>query len=208
MRRKETKRKTEIIFFYDYERRIIWLEGQISSQTALIFESVLKKLNKINHDDIHFFINGPGGDFYACLKMIKLIKSSQSKFVIVPFGVVRSGHFFLTQAENCKQRLAVTGTKFVFHHAVDIFLRQKLSRVTMGQNDYEKRRKILQLIDAAQVVLFCEKGRPIRKIFELFNQEATISTGLAKRINLIDGLFPREKFLKYKRIFGQKRESA
>jgi ATP-dependent protease ClpP protease subunit len=201
----KTNRSSGSFLKNNAERRVMWLQGTITNQTAFAFESVLKKLNRDNHKDLTLFISGEGGDFYACLKIIHLINSSPSKFVIIAFDKVRSGCFFLTQAEKCKKRLAVPGTKFVFHHAVDTYVKSKLAKaIVMSQFDYEAGRRKLQAIDAVQVLLFSQKGKPIKRIFELFEKEAALSVRTALNLGLIDGTFSGTNFLRCKElIFGK-----
>lgn len=185
----------------DYGQRQIWLDGRVSARTAFVFESILKKMNSLGNDTIRFFICGEGGDFYACLKILNLIKFSTSKFVIVAFTKVRSGCFLITQAENCEKRLAVPGTKFIFHHAVDNYSRIACKNVEMDQHYYEERKNRLQVVDAMQLLLFTQRGRPVKKILELFNRQAQLNVKIADELNLIDGIFDKGEFDKYRRIF-------
>lgn len=203
MKKKNDKHLETDLPRVSYKDRIIWFRGKISSRTAFVFNSILGKLNSLNHGDIIFLICGEGGDFYACLKILHLINFSPSRFVVIAFEKVRSGCFFLTQADGCRVRMAVSNTKFIFHQAVDIYLRQDLKKVELSQKYYEESRNRLQQIDAVQLLLFSKRGRPVSKIFDLFNREARLETRLALKLNLIDRVVSREQFLQYKsRVFA------
>lgn len=104
----------------NYKERAIWFRGRISSRTAFVFETIVTKLNKMNHEPIQFFISGVGGDFFACRKIWGLISTSLSEFNVVAFDFVKSGCFFLTQS-SCKLRLASEGTPIRFSFSCRLF---------------------------------------------------------------------------------------
>lgn len=183
-------------------RRVIWLEGSIDNRVAFIIETMTSKLNKTNRDPILLFVSGKGGDFYAVLKIMKTIERSPSKFVIIAFKEVFSGSFLLTQAKNTES-LVVPGTKLIFHNAVRVFEKDKLSkRFLMNQKDLTDEAKKLSVIDAMQLMIFSEKGRPIKEIFELFHSEAEIDAERALKLKLMDGILNKEDFEKFSKKFS------
>jgi ATP-dependent protease ClpP protease subunit len=186
------------IVMADYSNRYIMINlprgrGAIHEGTAEGVERVLEKMNRLSNTMIRFFLHGhDGGDFYACLKIAQAIAYSTSPVTMVPFIRVRSGAFWLTQAgERC---IAVPGTRFIFHHATDYFAAQNLRNRKLSQKDYAQRVEELIRIDAMQLLFFTKRGRPIRRIFELFGREASMSISEVRRLGLVQGLFDRADF--------------
>lgn len=196
----EFKNETPVV---NYEERVIWFRGRISNTTAFVFQSILNRLESKSHEPIKFFISGIGGDFFASRKIWGLISASPCNFSVIAFDFVKSGCFFLTQS-NCNFRLAVEGTKFSFHLAIDYFQVSENKITTMNQKDYQEALRKLQVIDAFQFTIFSLKGRPASEIFEMLMDEKTIDTATAKRMNLIDDVVSEEDFAKYRSlVFSQ-----
>jgi ATP-dependent protease ClpP protease subunit len=178
----------------DYKRRYIMID--LPKGSGAIHEGIAEGadriLTKMNHggpsQPIMFFLHvHDGGDFYACLKIAQSVARSSSPVIMVPFIRVRSGGFLLTQAgEGC---FATPGTRFIFHHATDYFLAQNLKDHKLSQKDYEHRMNNLKRIDAMQLIFFTKRGRPIKRIFDLFGKEANLSTAHAKRLGLVQDVF-------------------
>lgn len=201
MNRKFTRAKKDLFKKID-DKRVIWLEGNIDNRAAFIIETIINKLNKASHDPILLFITGKGGDFYAVLKIMKMIENSPSKFIIIAFKEVLSGSFLLTQAKNAES-LAVPGTKFIFHNAVRVFEKEQLpKRFLMAQKELTEEAKKLAVVDAIQLLIFSERGRPIKKIFDLFHNEAEIDIKKALELKLVDGILNKRDFLRFSRKFS------
>ena len=50
------------------------------------------------------------------------------------------------------------------------------------------------VLDAVQLLIYTKRGRPIRKIHELFSRDATINTRDAQKLNLIDAVIASGSF--------------
>src|SRR3990167_8042945 len=84
----------------DLEKRILWLENKdnrITQQTKVSFSRALNKLDKAGRSKITLFISGMGGDHFACLDIMELIRDSPSEIIIVAFEFLSSGSFLITQ---------------------------------------------------------------------------------------------------------------
>lgn len=179
----------------NYQERFIWLDldkGRFHSRLELGVESILKKMDSKNNKPITFYISGLGGDFYAFLKLHHFIISMRSPVIFAPFKRVKSGCFYITQSgRSC---VSLPGARFEFHHAVDQYLTEDTKRVIMSQLDYAIRIDKLKLVDAVQILLFTQRGRPISKIADLFAREARIGVTMARQLGLVDGIFDCQQF--------------
>ncbi|PJE51284.1 MAG: hypothetical protein COV29_00815 [Candidatus Yanofskybacteria bacterium CG10_big_fil_rev_8_21_14_0_10_36_16] len=189
------KELEENVLAYSIDKRMIWMDirNSITNRTAFSFGQILKALNRKSNRDIKFFITGVGGDFFAALKMIGLIKSSQSKVTIVAHKFVRSACFTMTQAENTKEVLATKDTEFMFHRAIGSTKTNGKKFLRFNRTDHFAMMEWLGLMDGLQAALFINRGTPISKIMGLFYEDATISFQECKQLKLIDGCFDEEE---------------
>lgn len=163
------------------ERRI-HINGDITAATATNFEKQLAALAKENNEPILVFLESPGGDTFACLKIYQLIMDLREKGFLVNtagIGAVESGAFFILQA-GARRFTAKTAT-FLFHRAWRSYTDER-----MNATDLWKELNNLAVIDAQQLLIFTKRGHPIRKILELFSRDARVNAKEARKLNLVD----------------------
>jgi ATP-dependent protease ClpP protease subunit len=178
----------KFVLVCDYEHRVIWHDGFITERTASRFEKILKRLNK-KLGPICFYIRGPGGDPPSTFKMMQLIMGSENPVACIAHDHVCSGCFTMTQAGE--HRLALPGTRFVFHPSViDVTDKVRFTQQALV-DEVEKLRRT----DGIQLMYFIRKGKPAGEIYELFDAEAVITVPRAIKLNLIDAYYKKEDFL-------------
>jgi len=181
-----------------YKERFIWLDGEINPKVAYQFKRMLSKLNRLKCAPITFYIRGPGGNSYSAFHIMNEINNSDSPVATVAHGYVGSGCFTITQAGA--HRLALAGTKFIFHLAESAFEGKYSGIIEMTQSWHIDNLERLKLIDGAQLCWFSKKGRPIKKIFDLFKAETVLTVPKARKLHLIDDYYKEKDFLKDRRI--------
>ena len=192
--------KPKSILAVDYRKRIIWLDGDITDQTARRFRTIIRKINTIKIDPIVMYIRGDGGDPWSALSIMMDISNSPSQIGIVAHERVASGSFLITQAGFW--RAALPGTKFLFHSAEGI---------CSGHNDDRQftRQKLvdwiemLELIDYLQFQWFSRRGRPLEIIYDFLKTDKTLTLSEAKKFILVDYHYSRKDFLKDRLSIGK-----
>ena len=201
MSMKSKSKKEKSILVADYNKNFIWLElprnRGFTSFHANGIVAILDKFNRLGAKRVVFYICGPGGDFFAFLKVAQKITSFLGiKVVFVPFGFVKSGCFWLTQVgSSC---LVLPGTRLAFHHTVDIPVSGKSIERSMSQQDYFERMSRLMRIDAIQLMYFTRRGKPISKVFNLFDKKAVLTPKEAIRLGLCEKYYSKNLFEKHK----------
>ncbi|MEK7502983.1 MAG: ATP-dependent Clp protease proteolytic subunit [Patescibacteria group bacterium] len=176
----------------DTQKRFIYIRGKIEAITfTLVKNSVARLVKRDSKSPITVFLESKGGDFYACLSIFELLKNFKIDVFTVAVDCVRSGAFFITQAG--KNRFAVDKkTTFEFHMSVkDIPKDMRFNAIELTALAIT-----LQSIDAQQLLIFCERGRPVSQIQNLFFKNTRISAQMARQLKLIDGILPKSKIPK------------
>lgn len=183
MPQKKTARNVRV----NRAKRWIYLHGDIATITATNFAKHLAALVKENSEPIVVFLNSHGGDFFACLKMYQDIMALRDKKILVhTVGVnhVESGAFFILQAGV--RRCALRTATFMFHRAIRHYT------ASMNTEDLMAEFEDLAVIDSAQLVIYTKRGRPIKKIKELFSRDATLTAREAHALKLVDEIIAGE----------------
>lgn len=95
------------------ESRIVFIDDVITSKLCNSLIAQLLYLDASNSEDIHIYINTPGGDVYAGLALFDVIKRLRSKVIITALGICASMGFILLLSSP--HRTALKHTKFMIH---------------------------------------------------------------------------------------------
>src|SRR3989344_2631149 len=180
------------ILVVDYKNRIIWLDGTITQKMASRFGRIMDKLNKIKVVPMVLYIRGPGGDPWATISMINDIIQSPSPVGCIAHGYVASGCFTLTQGGIW--RVALPGTKFVFHSA-EGFLYPSRRVIQQTQKDISEWLERLRLIDFMQFYFFSLRGRPVSMIQEMLKANAVLTLPAVIKLKLVDAYYDNKDFV-------------
>ncbi|MBI2048970.1 MAG: ATP-dependent Clp protease proteolytic subunit [Parcubacteria group bacterium] len=168
-------------------KRWLYVQGEITPATATNFEKQLRALAKEGSAPIVVFLNSRGGDVYACLKMYHLImnlREKQTPVYTAGVNIVQSGAFFILQAGT--RRFAMETTTFMFHCAVRHYA-ESMNTARLMEEFQD-----LAIIDAMQLVIYTKRGRPIRKVKELFSRDETLTAEQARALHLVDAIIQGE----------------
>lgn len=171
---------------YNTNRRIITIGEVIEPMTSTNFEHALGKILLTNaQKPIIVFLQGKkGGDLHACLKIYELIDACNAPIYTVAVDVVFSGFFYILQGG--KKRFATPKTKLIFHRSTLCF-----KEVDMNADGLHKEAEFLLMCEGLQLALFCKRGRPIKRILELFRKGSSLSAAKAKKMKLVDTVIPK-----------------
>ena len=183
----------------DVEKRFIFLNGDIFFITFTLIENYLKELTAIDANRlVNFYINSTGGDFYASLQICHLLRRVPVTINTIAVDFAKSGGLLILQTGE--KRFSTNETSLGFHMAkVTKDSIENIFKTT--DNDVNSRilmelAQELFLIDAQQMIILGERGRPISKIKKLFSRNAEITAQQALKLNLIDGILPKSKIPK------------
>ena len=178
----------------DIHKRFIYISGKIEAITFTLIKSSVARILKHNQKNpINIFLESKGGDFYACLSIFEFLKNSKSEIFTVAVNHVCSGAFFILQA-GTKRFAFDKKTTFEFHMSE----KELIKNLRLNAVGLTALVLTLQTIDAQQLIIFCEHGRPISEIQNLFHENTRISVQKALELNLIDGILPKSKIPKIK----------
>lgn len=107
---------------------------------------------------------------------------SKCEITTIGYKQAYSGTFLIFQAGN--KRLAIDGTKFIFHPAV-MPLRSLMGDELNADMFYELTRT-LDKIDAIQFLIFTSRGRPIDDIKRFLIHKVIFTARQAKKFGLAD----------------------
>ena len=172
---------------YDRAGRWISVGKKIVPITATRFENALKDITSAkSQKPIIVFLRGRGGgELYPCLKIYGDMRNSEIPIFTVAVDVVFSGFFYILQTGQ--KRFATQKTKLMFHRTNKFF-----DNINMNANDLSKERDSLLMFDGTQIKIFCRRGRPVKRVIELFMKEATIYPTEARALKLIDEIIEKD----------------
>ncbi|MEK9180572.1 MAG: ATP-dependent Clp protease proteolytic subunit [Patescibacteria group bacterium] len=165
------------------EKSVIFLNGKITSATAMLIENAIEKISSSGKEPLFFIINcEDGGDFYAVLKIKSLLENYKGEVTTVIFGMAFSGGFLLSQIGS--KRFATEKSRLRFHQATFTFAKDL---VLNAQALQEFAHRLIR-IDGIQLEILAARARPVKAVFELFEKEATINAQEAQKVGLLDGI--------------------
>jgi ATP-dependent protease ClpP protease subunit len=167
--------------------RVIYFNGELKNIAALNIERAVRKAEKDKTAPLYFIINSRGGDYYAGLKIKVALENSGLRVITVVFGQAFSGGMFLSQIG--KKRLITERSHLRFHMACHILEKE----TSVNASELLSRAQELLTIDAMQLYVFTRRGRPIKKIFRLFREDAGLNAREAIKLNLADEIIPEPK---------------
>ena len=98
------------------ENRIIFLEGEIHDGTANLLAMKLLYLQHENRkQDIHFYINSPGGSVYSTMAIYDTMQFLQCPINTYAIGMAASGAAVLLAGGSKGKRFALPHTKVMIH---------------------------------------------------------------------------------------------
>lgn len=162
------------------ENRIIFLDGPIHDAVAnLVVMKMLFLQSENRHQDIHFYINSPGGSVTATLAMYDTMQYLDCDVCTYCVGLAASGAAIL-MAGGAK------GKRFILPHA-NMMIHQPYGQVGGQVSDIEIQAK--QIIDTRETlndILARHTGQPLAIIAKDTERDRYLTPVQAKEYGLVD----------------------
>jgi len=169
------------------ENRIVFLDGPIYDGNANLLVMKLLYLQSENrHQDIHFYINSPGGSVTATLAIYDTMQFLECDVATYCIGLAASGGAVL-MAGGAK------GKRFILPHA-KMMIHQPYGSVGGQVSDIEiQAQEILQTRSVLNKILADHTGQPEDIIARDTERDRYLSPEQAKEYGLIDEIVTRKK---------------
>jgi ATP-dependent Clp protease protease subunit len=167
--------------------RIIFVGGPITDELAnLVVAQLLFLANEDSKNDIHMYVNSPGGSVTAGLGIIDTMK----------FVAPDVCTYIIGQAASMGSLIAVSGTKgkrFTLHNSRNLMHQPLLSGVMEGQaTDIEiEAREMLRLRDRIYQVYSSATGQTTDRVARDCDRNKWLDDGEMKDYGLVDGILTR-----------------
>ena len=162
------------------ENRIIFMDGPIHDAVAnLVVMKMLYLQSENRHQDIHFYINSPGGSVTATLAMYDTMQYLDCDVCTYCVGLAASGGAILMAGGS-------HGKRFILPHA-KMMIHQPYGQVGGQVSDIEiQANEIIETRETLNQILADHTGQPIDVIAKDTERDRYLSPGQAKEYGLVD----------------------
>ena len=162
------------------ENRIVFLDGPIHDASANVIVMKLLYLQSENkHQDIHFYINSPGGSVSATMAIYDTMQFIQCNVATYCVGLAASGGAVLVAG-------GAKGKRFILPHA-KMMIHQPYGEVGGQVSDIEiQAREILETRDVLNRILSSHTGQSIDVIARDTGRDRYLNAMQAKEYGLVD----------------------
>ncbi|MBX3442109.1 MAG: ATP-dependent Clp protease proteolytic subunit [Planctomyces sp.] len=173
------------------ENRIIFLDGPIHDSMAnLIVMKLLYLQSENRHQDVHLYINSPGGSVTATLAVYDTIQYLECDVCTYCVGLAASGAAILMAG-------GARGKRYILPHA-KMMIHQPYGQVGGQVSDIEiQAKEILQTREVLNQILAEHTGQPIERVAADTERDRYLSPQQAKDYGLVDEVvFPKREKVK------------
>jgi ATP-dependent Clp protease, protease subunit len=169
------------------ENRIVFLDGPIHDSSANLIVMKLLFLQAENrHQDIHFYINSPGGSVTATMAIYDTMRFLQCPVATYCVGLAASGGAVLVAG-------GTKGKRFILPHA-KMMIHQPYGEVGGQVSDIEiQAKEILETRETLNRILADHTGQPIEVIAKDTDRDRYLTAGQAKEYGLVDEVLTPNK---------------
>jgi ATP-dependent Clp protease protease subunit len=170
------------------ENRIIFLDGPIYDNNANVIVMKLLYLQSENrHQDIHLYVNSPGGSVTATLAIYDTMQFLECPVATYCVGLAASGGAVLVAG-------GAKGKRYILPHA-KMMIHQPYGQVGGQVSDIEiQAREILETRSVLNKILAAHTGQPEEQIARDTERDRYLSPIQAKEYGLIDEIVvPKKK---------------
>ena len=162
------------------ENRIVFLDGPIHDASANVIVMKLLYLQSENkHQDVHFYINSPGGSVTATMAIYDTMQFLQCNVATYCVGMAASGGAILVAGGS-------KGKRFILPHA-KMMIHQPFGEVGGQVSDIEiQAKEILETRDVLNHILAGHTGQPVEVIAKDTGRDRYLSATQAKEYGLVD----------------------
>jgi ATP-dependent Clp protease, protease subunit len=164
------------------ENRIVFLDGAIHDASAnLIVMKLLFLQSENRHQDVHFYINSPGGSVTATMAIYDTMQFLQCDVATYCVGIAASGGAVLVAG-------GTKGKRFILPHA-KMMIHQPYGEVGGQVSDIEiQAREILETREVLNRILADHTGQPLEVISKDTDRDRYLTATQAKEYGLVDEL--------------------
>jgi ATP-dependent Clp protease protease subunit len=167
------------------ENRIVFLDGVITDSTAnLIVMKLLYLQSENRHQDIHLYVNSPGGSVTATMAIYDTMQFLECDVATYCVGLAASGGAILVAGGTSKKRYALPHSKMMIHQPYGEVGGQ-VSDIEIQANDILRTREILNDILAKHT------GQPMEVIAKDTDRDRYLTASEAKEYGLVDEILVR-----------------
>lgn len=168
------------------ENRIIFLDGPIHDGNAnLIVMKLLYLQSENRHQDIHFYINSPGGSVTATLAIYDTMAYLEPAVSTYCVGLAASGAAILMAGGE-------KGKRFILPHA-KMMIHQPYGQVGGQVSDIEiQAQQILDTRETLNQILANHTGQPIDIIAKDTERDRYLNAMQAKEYGLVDNVVEKK----------------
>ncbi|WP_437188530.1 ClpP family protease [Planctomicrobium sp. SH668] len=169
------------------ENRIIFLDGPIHDGNAnLIVMKLLYLQSENRHQDIHLYVNSPGGSVTATLAIYDTMQFLECPVATYCVGLAASGGAILVAG-------GAAGKRFILPHA-KMMIHQPYGQVGGQVSDIEiQAREILETREVLNRILAAHTGQSEERIAKDTERDRYLSPIQAKEYGLIDEIVTPKK---------------
>jgi len=168
------------------ENRIIFLDGVITDGSAnLIVMKLLFLQSENRHQDIHLYVNSPGGSVTATMAIYDTMQYLECGLATYCVGLAASGGAILVAGGTKGKRHALPHAKMMIH--------QPYGEVGGQVSDIEiQAREILKTRELLNEVLAKHTGQPLETIARDTDRDFYMTAQDAKDYGLVDEVLDKE----------------
>ncbi len=168
------------------DNRIIFLDGPIHDGSAnLIVMKMLFLQSENRHQDIHFYINSPGGSVTATLAVYDIMQFVECDVATYCVGLSASGGAILVAGGAPGKRFALQHSKIMIH--------QPYGQVSGQVSDIEiQARDILATRELLNEILAGHTKQPVERIAKDTQRDHYMTAPEAKDYGLVDEILQRQ----------------
>jgi ATP-dependent Clp protease protease subunit len=169
------------------ENRIVFLDGVINDAVANLTVMKLLFLQSENrHQDIHLYINSPGGSVTATMAIYDTMQFLECEIATYCVGLAASGAAVLIAGGTKGKRYALPHSKMMIH--------QPYGEVGGQVSDIEiQAREILETRNALNEILARHTGQPVERVARDTDRDRYMSALEAKEYGLVDEVLTRSE---------------
>jgi ATP-dependent Clp protease protease subunit len=167
------------------DNRIIFLDGPIHDGSAnLIVMKLLFLQSENRHQDIHLYVNSPGGSVTATLAIYDIMQFIECDVATYCVGMSASGGAILVAGGTPKKRFALKHSKMMIH--------QPHGQVGGQVSDIEIQAKdILETRELLNELLASHTGQPVERIATDTQRDHYLTSNEAKDYGLVDEILDK-----------------
>lgn len=169
------------------ENRIIFLDGPIYDSNAnLIVMKLLYLQSENRHQDIHLYVNSPGGSVTATLAIYDTMQFIECDVATYCVGLAASGGAVLVAG-------GAKGKRFILPHA-KMMIHQPYGQVGGQVSDIEiQAKEIIETRQTLNDILASHTGQPLDRIARDTERDRYLSPAAAKEYGLVDEIVLSKK---------------